>query len=404
MVNNWQKAAIGDISEKVAMGPFGSSIKVETFVPQGIPVISGQHLRESRLRDGEYNFVSTEHANKLINANVKKGDVIFTHAGNIGQVAYIPESSQYERYVISQRQFYLRPNPKKAIASFITYFFKSPEGQHKLLANASSTGVPSITQPVTYLRTIELNLPPLPIQQKVSHILESLENKIDLNRQTNETLEAMAQAIFKSWFLESPKATLFTGSEPFTEIFEVNPSRPLRKNEIAPYLDMSNMPTQSARAIEVIDRQFGSGMRFINGDTLVARITPCLENGKTCYVDFLNEGQTGWGSTEYIVLRPKQPLPPEFGYFLARTDEFRAFAISNMTGTSGRQRVPADCLKHLKVSTPPPDLAKKFGRFASAVFAKMKSNDQESLTLKQLRNALLPKLISGEIKVNGAVN
>jgi len=67
-------------------------------------------------------------------------------------------------------------------------------------------------------------------------------------------------------------------------------------------------------------------MKFQNGDALLARITPCLENGKTAYVDFLDEGQIGWGSTEYIVLRPLPPLPPEFGYYLARDEDFRAFA------------------------------------------------------------------------------
>jgi type I restriction enzyme, S subunit len=186
---------------------------------------------------------------------------------------------------------------------------------------------------------------------------------------------------------------------PLPEAIEVNPPRPLRKGEVAPYLDMANMPTRSARALEVVDREFGSGMRFKNGDTLVARITPCLENGKTCFVDFLNDGQIAWGSTEYIVLRPKSPLPPEFAYFLARTDEFRAFMISNMTGTTGRQRVPAECLSNFKVAVPPAEPADKFGQFASSVFAQMKAHDEESRTLAALRDALLPKLLSGELRV-----
>ena len=160
-----------------------------------------------------------------------------------------------------------------------------------------------------------------------------------------------------------------------------------------------NMPTTAARALEVYDREFGSGMRFMDGDTLVARITPCLENGKTCFVDFLGDGKVGWGSTEYIVLRPKPPLLPEYAYFLARTEDFRNFAISNMTGTSGRQRVPADCLNHFQVEVPPAMLAERFGQFARTVFAKMKANDEESRTLAALRDALLPKLLSGAVRV-----
>ena len=115
---------------------------------------------------------------------------------------------------------------------------------------------------------------------------------------------------------------------PLPKAIELNPTRSLRKGVVAPYLDVGNMPTQGHTPDGVIDRPFGSGMRFVNGDTLVARITPCLENGKTAYVDFLEEGQVGWGSTEYIVLHPKPPLPEEFAYCLARSYGFREFAIN----------------------------------------------------------------------------
>jgi type I restriction enzyme S subunit len=159
--HGWQVKTIDELAERVAMGPFGSDIKVSTFVPEGIPVISGQHLRTTLLYDSEFNFVSSEHADRLKRSNVHRGDVIFTHAGSIGQVAYIPEASRYERYIVSQRQFYMRC--KRALVSpfYITSYFKTPEGQHRLLANTSSTGVPSISQPVTYLRQLKMVVPPL---------------------------------------------------------------------------------------------------------------------------------------------------------------------------------------------------------------------------------------------------
>ncbi len=434
MVGEWTTAKIEDVSEKVAMGPFGSSIKVETFVPQGIPVISGQHLHGSRLMDTDYNFVSLKHAEKLKNANVYRGDVVFTHAGNIGHVAFIPASSRYKRYVISQRQFYLRPNLRKVLPEFIAYYFTSAEGQHKLLANTSSSGVPSIAQPVSYLRTIEIPLPPLSDQRAIAHILGTLDDKIELHRKMNRTLEAMAQAIFKSWFVDfdpvraksegrqSPGlkpeiAALFPdafeNSElgeiprgwevvPLPEAIAVNPTRVLRKGEVTPYLDMANMPTQGHTPDVVVDRPFGSGMRFVNGDTLVARITPCLENGKTAYVDFLEDGQVGWGSTEYIVLCPKPPLPEEFAYCLARNDGFREFAIQSMTGSSGRQRVPVESLSHYLVVAPPEQIAKRFGSVARSLFARASDATQESRGLAALRDTLLPKLISGELRVKDA--
>jgi type I restriction enzyme, S subunit len=133
---------------------------------------------------------------------------------------------------------------------------------------------------------------------------------------------------------------------------------------------------------------------------LLARITPCLENGKTAFVDFLKDGQVGWGSTEYIVFHPKLPLPVEYAYYLARSEELRNFAIQNMTGTSGRQRTPASCFDNFMVVKPPEELATKFGEFASIVIAQIRVNDEESRTLASIRDSLLPKLIRGEVRVN----
>ena len=203
MAGEWRDVRIEGIAERVAMGPFGSSIKVETFVPSGVPVISGQHLHGAKVDDSVgFNFITTEHADRLRNANVYRGDIIFTHAGNIGQVAYIPKSSHFERYVISQRQFYMRCDQAQVVPEFLVAYFKTRTGQHQLLANRSQVGVPSIAQPVTYLRTIELSLPPLSDQRAIAHILGTLDDKIELNRRTSATLEAMARALFQSWFVD----------------------------------------------------------------------------------------------------------------------------------------------------------------------------------------------------------
>lgn len=276
----------------------------------------------------------------------------------------------------------------------------------------------------------------------------------------NETLEAIARAIFKSWFVDfdpvidnalkagNPIPGELEGKAarrrevlarvraegrpaglpdrlvqlfpdefeksalgwipkgwrvaPLPEVIEVNPPRSLIKGQMAPYLDMTNTPTNSARALVVSKRKYGFGTRFINGDTLVARITPCFENGKTCFVDFLGDGEVGWGSTEFLVLRPKPPLPLPFAYFLVRNEEFRSFAISNMTGTSGRQRVPAECLAQFLVVIPDVEIAQRFGALVNSVMRRMKQNDDESCTLAALRDALLSKLISGELRVKNA--
>ena len=140
-------------------------------------------------------------------------------------------------------------------------------------------------------------------------------------------------------------------------------------------------------------------MKFKNGDTIIARITPCLENGKTAYVNFLGDGEIAWGSTEYIVLAPKAGYCSEWFYFLARNDDFRDFAIQNMTGTSGRQRVSGDSIAQYEIAIPPSKYLDQFGEFAVSVMEHIKHNSFQIRTLSRLRDTLLPKLMSGEVRV-----
>ena len=191
----WGVNTIEDVAERVAMGPFGSSIKVETFVEDGIPVISGQHLNGTLLEDYEYRFITEAHAEKLANANVQRGDIIFTHAGSIGQASYIPPSSQFDRYVISQRQFYVRCDKSKVSPLFIVHFFKTPEGQHQLLANTSSTGVPSIARPVTYLRSIRLCVPSLDVLSMFDDIAGDFYLNIAHNTEESSVLAVQRDAL-----------------------------------------------------------------------------------------------------------------------------------------------------------------------------------------------------------------
>lgn len=191
----WRVKTIVDVAERVGMGPFGSSIKVETFVTEGVPVISGQHLNNFIMEDNTFNFITYSHADKLKNANVERGDVVFTHAGNIGQVAYIPESSQYKRYVLSQRQFFMRCDRSQVSPIFIALFFKSPEGQHKLLANASSSGVPSIARPVTYLRSISLVVPPPKVICMFDKLVQPMLTKLRINHNQSRTLATQRDAL-----------------------------------------------------------------------------------------------------------------------------------------------------------------------------------------------------------------
>lgn len=187
---------------------------------------------------------------------------------------------------------------------------------------------------------------------------------------------------------------------PASELIEFNPTEPLRKGTPAPYLDMVSLPTSGSWPEPPVIRDFGSGMRFRNGDTLLARITPCLENGKAAFVKCLPDDTVGWGSTEYIVMRPKVPVPAGYAYLLARDNTFREHAIRSMTGTSGRQRARGDSVAAFKLASPPDEnVWHAFAKQVMPLFESIKSNAMASETLAQLRDTLLPKLISGELRI-----
>jgi len=357
-------------------------------------------------------------------AMVKGPGVVTGRYGTLGQVFYIKENFWPLNTTLYVRDF------KGNDPRYVSYFLRVLD----FLAYSDKAAVPGLNR--NHLHQAKVRLPiDVSEQRAIAHILGTLDDKIELNRRMNETLEAIARALFKSWFVDfdpvrakaegrdpglpKPIADLFPDSfenselgeipkgwevKPLPDVIEVNPPRPLHKGDVAPYLDMANMPTRGHSPDAVIDRPFGSGMRFVNGDTLVARITPCLENGKTAYVDFLPHGQVGWGSTEYIVLRPKPPLSDEFAYCLARGTEFRDFAIQSMTGSSGRQRVPAESLSHFRVVTAPKPIAEQFGQLIKPLFARSSAVTKEFRTLAALRDTLLPKLISGELRLKGLHN
>ena len=428
--SRWRGCRIDDVSEKVAMGPFGSSIKVETFTPSGVPIISGQHLHGSRVDDEPgFNFISEEHAERLRGANVQRGDVIFTHAGNIGQTAYIPENSEYERYVISQRQFYMRPNPSKVIPDFIVAYFKSPEGQHDLLANTSQVGVPSIAQPVTYLKSIEIPAPPIQEQRAIAHILGTLDDKIELNRRMNEILEAMARALFNSWFVDfdpirakmegrdtglpKPIADLFPERMAESELglipdgwkagrladIATAPRRnvdPASLDDETPYIGLEHMPRRSIAlsAWGGVGKLTSNKSAFKKGEILFGKLRPYFHKVGIAPTN-------GVCSTDIVVIASKAMEWSAFVLLCASSIEFINHTNQSSTGTK-MPRTNWTTMGDYRICLPAAPIVRAFQNAMQPVVEQIVANVHESYTLVALRDTLLPKLISGEIRLRDA--
>lgn len=180
-------------------GPFGSDLVSKDYVLSGVPVIRGANMGYGRWVSGEFVYVTNEKADSLSSNCARAGDIIFTQRGTLGQVALIPNGTT-ERYLVSQSQMKLTVDSRKADALFLYYVFTGAEQQEFIRTNAIQTGVPHTNLGI--LKKTPVRLPSLNRQKSIARILASLDDKIDLNRRINQTLEAMAQALFKSWFVD----------------------------------------------------------------------------------------------------------------------------------------------------------------------------------------------------------
>lgn len=282
--------------------------------------------------------------------------------------------------------------------------------------------MPSIAQPSTSLKGIPIPIPSKKEATKIKEMIFCFQKQIENLQRQNQTLEKIAQTLFKHWFVdfnfpdENGKPYKDNGGEmveselgeipggwkikKLGKIISVNPKEKISKQEFVPYIDMKALSTSGMGISEFILKEFKSGSKFRNNDILLARITPCLENGKTAYVNILPDEQVAFGSTEFIVLRGNDECGPEYVYCLARSDHFRSHAILNMTGSSGRKRVPNDMVEKYALSVSNNRLEKTFSDMMGSLFDKIQMNQSQIQTLTKTRDVLLPKLMSGQIRIN----
>lgn len=292
------------------------------------------------------------------------------------------------RYWVNNHAHIVQTN-EKCLLEYLYYLFNVTDISGYITGSAQ----PKLSQ--ANLNAIEFELPTVQEQAKVVSILSALDDKIELNQKINENLERQAFALFENLLADAPDKECV-----ISDIAILNPRRSIAKNQLAKCIDMAHLPTSGAFPTGWETKPFNGGMKFSNGDTLLARITPCLENGKTAFIDFLEDGEVAFGSTEYIVLSPKEGTPPEFLYCLARYPLFVDYAVKNMNGSSGRQRVSADtvgqyCLPKLSCED-----FEGFGNTVAPLFLKMRYNSLENMRLSALRDTLIPKLMSGELDVS----
>lgn len=245
------------------------------------------------------------------------------------------------------------------------------------------------------LASLEIDLPELAEQRAIASTLGAIDDKIESNRRTISLIDELVRARFDANF----DLTQVSNGVSIAELVTVNRRLKLSRGTMATYIGMSSLPEFSPAVLDWEKREFGSGQKFMNGDVLMARITPCLENGKTAVVDMLQEGEVGWGSTEYVVLSPKESISTPWIYALVRHADLREWAVRRMSGTSGRQRFPADSFADYIISEPGSAQLDEFNMFALPLFERIAQLRDEIKKLICVRDALLPEVLSGRIRI-----
>ncbi|MED3739105.1 restriction endonuclease subunit S [Virgibacillus pantothenticus] len=356
------------------------------------PFLNNKNLLGDKISLEEAEFITRERDSLLRKGRIQFDDIIITTRGSVGNVGLFHRGLGYDFARINSGMVILRNFDDDIITEYLYYLLKSPILKTQYLSMTSGSAQPQL--PIRDLKKVKLVLPPRSIQEKIVTIISSLERKIDLNNKINITLEKMAFQLFKNWF-----KTERTLKSKLSDLITLNPRISLKKGTNVSFVDMKALPTNSCSVQyeDVQYKEFSSGTKFENGDVLFARITPCLQNGKTAIVDFLKEGEIGGGSTEFLVLRPLESSCTQYIYCLTRDEDFRRHAEQSMVGTSGRQRVQNQSILDYEVKLPEPEVMNKFNQLTVKWFELIKTNNIANYYLRETRDFLLPRLILGEI-------
>jgi len=410
----WKLYKLSEIVADVAMGPFGSNLKVDNFISKGVPVIRGSNLNQGGLNVDDFVFVSEEKANSLKRSLAYPNDLVFTHRGTIGQVGIIPHN-KYPYYLVSQSQMRLSVKKEYLDSKFLYYFFLSPFGQRELLKNASQVGVPAIANPTKSLKDVNVLVPPLAEQSHIASILSSLDDKIELNLQMNKTLEAIAQAIFKEWFVDFrfpgfdgelvdglPKGWRKTEIKEIIYVqngyaFKSSYFKDLGTNGIIKIknisgnlVDIDNVQNIEESTALGIDQRF----KVSSYDLLIAMTG--AEVGKIGFVPKTHKNL--WLNQRVGMFKEKVKYSKWFAYLILSRPDYQSILFSTAVG-SAQPNISATQIESIETIIPPKDLIETFGELINPMMTKICDNYFENYLLREIRDNLLPKLMTGKIRV-----
>ena len=405
-MEEWKEYKVSEVIEEISMGPFGSNIKRDNYVDSGVPYLNGSNLSSFKLNEDSFNYVTEEKAKSLGRCVAKRGDIIVTHRGTIGQISYIPYDSKYEHYLTGNSQFRLTIKNEIIRPDFFVYYFHTKMGQHRLLANASQVGVPALARPTSTFKEVLVPVPTIKVQNKIMDIIHSLDDKIEVNKRINEQLEELAQALFKSWFVDFEPfkdgefveselgmipegwkvgnlgdiANIVMGSSPAGSSYNTEGNGSIfyqgRTDFCFRFPNVRMFTTEPKRFAE--QNSVLLSVRAPVGDVNIAFEKCCIGRGLASIKSNCNAD-----SFTYYLLKSLRPVLDNYN------NEGTVFGCINK-----------DALNNLSILVPNIEVIKEYEKIVSSFDIEIRRRSEEITHLTNLRDTLLPKLMSGEIDVN----
>ncbi len=402
--------AIGGKS-RIIGGPFGSRLTQRDYCQVGIPVVRGSNMGgEGRWIGGSFVYVSEEKFYKDLSGNsAVPGSIVVTQRGTLGQVSIIPEKSSFNNYVISQSQMAIDVDPSEADRDFVYYYLISPSVRDYIETNTIQTGVPHIN--LGLLRDMPVDWPPLDEQRAIACVLGALDDKIELNRRMNETLEAMARAIFRDWFVDfGPTRAKMEGRAPYLapEIWSLFPDRLDADGkpegwQILPVSEVAKIRGgQQLNKNKFIDDGpvpvFGGAglMGYTDHHNAEGFVISVGRVGAYCGQFFAHRGKA-WINNNASLISPKEGISGEW-LFLA----LRELDINVIKKGAAQPFVSNSDLLSMQTIWPSEPVMEAMDNIVGPLQSRQDANHQESQTLIEIRDLLLPKLMSGEIRISDA--
>jgi type I restriction enzyme S subunit len=392
-MGEWKEVELSAIAD-VQTGPFGSQLHASDYVPVGVPVIMPNNIGQRlTLNEANMNYITEADATRLARYKVRENDIVFSRRGDVDKCILI--DARKAGWFCGTGCLFARLNSKVIDPTFVAYQFDSPELKNWLRTNAVGTTMPNLNSKI--LERAPVALPDLPEQRAIASVLSSLDAKIDLLHRQNKTLEGMAEALFRQWFVEEAEENAAEGTLADVAV-NIRDGVPVNAFNV----------DDRYVALEHIDRrriallQYGSSAdvasnkyRFQANDILFGKLRPYFH--KVCLTSF-----AGICSTDILVIRPKRPELLYYCLFAFFQDEVVEYANAGSGGTRMPRTSWSDLSKY-PIALPGKERLEAFNKVVKPMIEKLQANIPQIQSLTALRDTLLPKLMSGEVRVEGEV-